>query len=101
MQVVLVHIRVKPEHVDAFTAATIDNASHSLQEPGIARFDVIQCVEDPERFTLVEVYRTGEAMDAHKKTEHYARWRDAVSEMMAEPRRGVHYETVFPEDEDG
>jgi autoinducer 2-degrading protein len=98
MLVVLVHVRVKPEAVEAFKTATLENARHSLQEPGIARFDVLQQSDDPTRFVLVEAYRTPDAPAAHKATAHYARWRDTVAPLMAEPRTGVKYENVFPED---
>ena len=100
MLVVHVHVHVKPEHVEAFRQATLDNARHSVQEAGIARFDVVQQADDPTRFTLVEAYRTVEATAAHKATAHYARWRDAVADMMAEPRTSVKYANVFPPDEE-
>jgi autoinducer 2-degrading protein len=100
MQIVLVHTHVKPEFVEAFKQATIENASNSVQETGIARFDVIQQADDPTRFILVEVYKTPEAPAAHKATAHYLRWRDTVAEMMAEPRQGIKYANIFPNDED-
>ena len=99
MLVVQVHVHVKPESIEAFRWATIENARHSVQEPGMARFDVVQQVEDPTRFTLVEAYRTSEASAAHKATTHYAQWRDTVAEMMVEPRTSVKYANVFPSDE--
>jgi quinol monooxygenase YgiN len=99
MQIVLVHVHVKPEFVEAFKQASIDNASNSVKEAGIARFDVIQQAEDPTRFVLVEVYKTADAPAAHKETAHYARWRDTVAEMMAEPRQGIKYTNIFPTDE--
>ncbi|MBX9856073.1 MAG: antibiotic biosynthesis monooxygenase, partial [Gemmatimonadaceae bacterium] len=77
MLVVTVHVHVKPEFVDAFRVATLDNATHSVREPGVARFDVIQQDDDPTRFVLIEAYRTADAPAAHKATAHYARWRDA------------------------
>ncbi|MEY4938561.1 MAG: hypothetical protein RIQ93_296 [Verrucomicrobiota bacterium] len=98
MLVVHVQVRVKPEHVDAFKAATLENARASLLEPGIARFDVAQQADDPCRFVLVEVYRTALAPAAHKETLHYARWRDTVAAMMVEPRASVKYSSVFPSD---
>ncbi len=98
MLVVHVHVHVKPEYVDAFREATIENARHSVQEPGIARFDVIQQTDDPTRFVLVECYRTAEAPAQHKETAHYLRWRDAVADMMAEPRTSVKYTNIFPAD---
>ena len=98
MYIVQVYVRVKPDSVDAFRAATIANARNSVQEPGIARFDVIQELDDPTRFVLVEVYRTPEDPARHKETAHYQTWRDAVEPMMAEPRRSVKYANAFPDD---
>ncbi len=97
MLIVHVHVNVKPECIDAFRAATVENASKSVEEPGIARFDVIQQQDEAARFILVEIYRDAEAAAAHKDTAHYAKWRDAVAEMMAEPRRSVKFANVFPD----
>lgn len=100
MLIVHVHARVKPEYVQAFIQATTENARNSLEEPGIARFDVIQHQDEPTRFVLVECYRTPEAPAAHKGTAHYEKWRDEVAPMMAEPRTSVKYFSVFPDDRD-
>lgn len=98
MLVVHVFVHVKSDHVDAFKQATIENASNSINEPGIARFDVIQQKDDPTRFVLVEVYRTTDDPARHKETAHYQKWRDTVAEMMAEPRSSIKYENVYPDD---
>ena len=98
MLIVHVFVHVKPEFVEAFRLATSENARNSVLEPGIARFDVLQQADDPTRFVLVEVYRSVEATVQHKQTAHYAAWRDAVAEMMAEPRSSVKYGNVFPDD---
>ena len=100
MLIVHVHVHLKPEYVDAFKQATLANARASVQEPGIARFDVLQHQDDPTRFVLVEAYRTAEAPAAHKETKHYLTWRDTVAPMMAEPRNSVKFTNVFPNDED-
>jgi len=100
MFIVHVFVHVKPDQIDAFQEATLANARSSVQEPGCARFDVVQQQDDPTRFVLVEVYRTPEDADRHKETAHYATWRDTVAEMMAEPRRSIKYRDVFP-GEDG
>lgn len=86
MLTVVVQVRVKPECIEGFKAASLENARQSALEPGIARFDVLQRLDEPTRFLLIEVYRSDTAPLAHKETVHYARWRDAVAEMMAEPR---------------
>jgi quinol monooxygenase YgiN len=96
--IVHVQVHVKPDAVAAFRAASLDNARDSVTEPGVARFDVVQSVEDPTRFVLVEVYRTPDAQAAHKETAHYQRWRDAVADLMAEPRTAVKYVNVAPAD---
>ncbi len=96
MHIVHVFIQVKEEYLEAFKAATLDNARNSVQEPGIARFDVIQEQEDPTRFVLVEVYRTPDDPAKHKETAHYARWAEAVTDMLAEPRTCSFYHNIFP-----
>jgi quinol monooxygenase YgiN len=97
MLIVHVHVHVKPESVEEFRQATLENARVSVQEPGIARFDVVEQQDDATRFVLIEVYRSLEATAAHKETAHYAKWRDAVAAMMAEPRKSVKYNAVFPD----
>ena len=97
MLIVHIQVHVIPDGVDAFREATLANARASIQEPGIARFDVVQQQDDPTRFALVEIYRTPEAAAAHKATAHYAVWRDAVAPLMAEPRTRTAYRPVFPD----
>jgi (4S)-4-hydroxy-5-phosphonooxypentane-2,3-dione isomerase len=98
MHVALVHVHVTPGGLDAFQAATLDNAANSRTEPGVVRFDVLQQRDDPQRFVLVEVYRTPEDAAAHKQTAHYLRWREAVAPLMATPRVGVLYANLSPSD---
>jgi len=98
MLIVNVHVHVKEGMERAFMEASLENAKNSVQEPGIARFDVLQQKDDSSRFLLVEVYRTPEDPARHKETKHYQQWRDTVEEMMAEPRFAVKYENIFPED---
>ena len=95
MIVVHVHVHVKPGDVEAFKAATTENARQSVKEAGVARFDVFQDAKEPTKFLLVEVYRTPEAPAAHKATAHYLTWRDAVAGMMAVPRTSDTFAPVF------
>ena len=96
MLIVHVQVRVKPESIEAFKTATIENARQSRLEPGIARFDILQQTEDPARFILVEAYRDAQAPARHKETKHYQVWRDIVAPMMAEPRTSVKFSDAFP-----
>ena len=98
MYIVHVFAHIKPEQVEAFKAATLENARESVKEAGIARFDVLQQPDDPTRFVLVEVYRTQPDNDRHKEKPHYNRWRAAVEPMQAEPRRKQVYANVFPDE---
>ena len=98
MLIVHVFVHVKSDQVEAFLKATLENAQNSIQEPGIARFDIIQQQDDPTRFVLVEVYRTPDDPASHKETAHYQKWRDTVTDMMAEPRTSIKYTNVFPDE---
>ncbi len=100
MHIVIVHVHVQPDKISAFETATDENARQSRREPGVARFDVLRQHDDPTRFVFVEVYRDADAAVAHKATPHYLTWRDAVVALMAEPRVGVVYTNVSP-DENG
>jgi quinol monooxygenase YgiN len=99
MFIVHVFVHVKSDQVEAFKSATIENASNSIQEPGVARFDIIQQMDDPTRFVLVEVYRTPDDPGRHKETAHYQKWRDTVGDMMAEPRTAIKYTNIFPDEQ--
>jgi quinol monooxygenase YgiN len=98
MLIVHVFAHVKPDKVEAFKAATLENARNSVREAGVARFDVIQQKDDATRFALVEVYRTEDAPLRHKETAHYKKWRDTVEDMLAKPRSRVKYTNVFPDE---
>jgi (4S)-4-hydroxy-5-phosphonooxypentane-2,3-dione isomerase len=100
MNIVQVYIRVKPDYIQDFLEATMENAYNSRKEPGVTRFDFLQQTDDPTRFLLTEVYKDDEAPKKHKETTHYQKWRDTVDGMMAEPRQGVKYTNLSPTDEE-
>lgn len=99
MHIVQVFCRVKPGSEEAFIAVASNNSRHSNEEPGVARFDVLQEVEDPTRFTLIEAYRSEVDVATHKQTAHYAAWADAMGDLLAEPRSRVIYRNVAPGDD--
>ena len=98
MFIVHVFVDVKEDAVEAFIEATNANAAASREEAGIARFDVVQQLDDPTKFVLVEVYRTTEDPALHKETAHYATWRDTVADMMASPRSSIKYSNISPDE---
>lgn len=95
MYVVSVTVYVKPEGVDSFIEATLDNARNSRTEPGNVRFDVLQAEDDPTRFLLYEAYHTKDDFTKHQQTEHYLRWKQTVADLMAQPRQGVKHHSLF------
>ena len=101
MYVVCVTVHVKPEAVQDFIEATLDNARHTRREGGNVRFDVLQAEGEPTRLFLYEVYRTKDDFAKHQQTEHYLRWRETVADWMAQPRRGVKHDSIFFGDAEG
>ena len=95
MYVVSVTVHVKPEHVEPFIQATLDNARHTRHEPGNVRFDVLRAEEEPARFLLYEAYQTKDDFVKHQQTEHYLRWKQTVADWMAQPRQGVKHQSLF------
>lgn len=98
MYIVLVQIHVKPEMVELFKCATIENAGNSIREPGIVRFDFLQMTEEPAQFILIEVYKSPEDQLRHRETSHYNKWKESVAVMMAEPRKGSRYTNLYPDE---
>jgi len=96
MQVTIVHVHIKAEHVEAFIEACRHNHEQSIQEPGNLRFDILQLADDPTRFVLYEAYKGSEDAAAHKQTSHYHNWRETVADWMSEPRQGVSYNGLYP-----
>ncbi len=96
MLIAIINVHVKPEFIDTFKRASLENASNSIDEPGVARFDVYQQQDDPTRFILAEVYKSELDVEKHRSTAHYARWRDDVADMMSEPRQRTTYNFVYP-----
>jgi quinol monooxygenase YgiN len=99
MVILIVNLHIKPERLDAFREATLENARNSIQEPGIVRFDLLEQAEDPTRFALYEVYRDAEAPARHRETAHYKAWLAKVPDMLVEPRTRIFYSNLFPQDE--
>jgi (4S)-4-hydroxy-5-phosphonooxypentane-2,3-dione isomerase len=98
MVALLVHLQVKPECIERFLSETTENARNSRKEPGIVRFDLIQEVENPNQFALFELYRDQPAVEAHRLTAHYAKWRDAVPSLLVTERTRKIYRPIEPAD---
>jgi autoinducer 2-degrading protein len=96
MIVTLVHVWVKEPFVEDFIRATVENHENTVKEPGNLRFDILSDASDKTKFVLYEVFESEDAILAHKNTSHYMKWRDTVSEWMAQPRQGVRHHVVRP-----
>lgn len=97
MTVMCVYVSINEQMVDEFIKVTTANHLESVKEPGNFRFDLVQQVDDPTKFMIYEAFESEEAAAAHKKTPHYFAWRDAVKDMMSEPRYGVKYVLLKPD----
>jgi (4S)-4-hydroxy-5-phosphonooxypentane-2,3-dione isomerase len=91
-----VHVWVKPESVEDFKKASIENHENSIKESGNFRFDILQDQSDLHKFVLYEAYESHEASTAHKQTAHYLKWRETVADMMAKPREGIAHNILAP-----
>ncbi len=100
MYVVCVTIRVKPGSEEKFVEASKANHENTRREPGNLRFDVLKHESEPGKFFFYEAYRSPEDFTAHQKTAHYLAWKDAVAELMAQPRQGQKHASLFPPDEE-
>ena len=96
---IFVTINVKPEHVAAFTEASLGDAQGSVRdEPGCYRFDINQDPEVSSRFYLYEVYRDETAFEAHLEAPHFKEWIDIAKPMFDGELESVKMKTVFPSD---
>jgi quinol monooxygenase YgiN len=75
----------------AFLEASRMNAVSSRLEEGCTRFEVVQQIEDPTKFMLIEGWVGEEAVATHRATAHYAAWRTAVDDLMAQERQAVRF----------
>jgi autoinducer 2-degrading protein len=100
MIVTFVHSWVKEAHVSEFIEASIENHNHSVKEPGNLRFDILRDAEDPCKFVFYEVFKDEDAVNEHKKTPHYLKWRDTVADWMAQPRKGIRHSVLAPLNEE-
>lgn len=93
------HHYIKPEHIEAYKAAVIENARKSILESGVLRFDVLQDQGDPGHFCLFEIYSDEEARAIHLETEHFKTYRQTVvgGEMFARRGVGEQFEPLFLE----
>jgi quinol monooxygenase YgiN len=98
MHILLVYCTVKPDQIDGFIAATIENAVNTRKEPEVVRFDFVQQTDDPTKFSLIEVYRSPEGLAAHRQAAHYLAWAEKVPDMLAEPRTRNFYTNIDPPD---
>jgi quinol monooxygenase YgiN len=92
------HHTLKPEFIEAYKAAILEDARLSIQEEGLLRFEVFQDKKDLSHFSLLEVYRDMAAREFHLQTPYLLKFRNTVigQEMLA--RKGEQeFDLFFPE----
>lgn len=98
MYIFQVHHYIKPDQVEAYKDAALENARKTILEPGVIRFDVFQDVTDPAHFSLLKVYQDLDARDAHLETEHFLKWKDVYLQTQERKGNGDEFNALFPED---
>ena len=93
------HHYIKPEFVEAYRDAIVENARHTLLEPGIIRFDVLQDKKNPTHFSLFEAYQDAAARETHLTMPYFLKWKETVlgQEMFAQKGHGDEFDAVFPQ----
>ncbi|MAT60746.1 MAG: antibiotic biosynthesis monooxygenase [Micrococcales bacterium] len=91
MDLTHVYVHVHEADVANFIRESIEDARLSKQEPGHIDFQLLQQSDDSTRFVMIEAYLDADAAAAHKRTQHYKTWHDAVEPMMVQPRRHVKF----------
>ena len=99
MLVVMVTARVKPGKRDEFLKVIKEDAeSTTTKEEGNFGFYVVQENEDPDKFFLFEIYRDQAALEAHRQTPHFLKYREAVADIYEGDPVRVMGTNIWPSD---
>lgn len=83
MFVVAVHITIHRDHVDAFRARVLQQASDSkTNEAACKQFDVSTNPDEPTKFFLYEVYDDADAFAQHRTTAYFHDFTETVTPMI-------------------
>lgn len=82
---VVTHIDVMPNFAADTTKALREFASESKKDPGVIRFEVLQQDGRPNHYTIVELWRSRDAFEAHSASEHTRRFREKLHPMLGSP----------------
>lgn len=76
MIIQVVHLEVQPDKMDAFLEEARLITAESRKEVGVVQFDLLKNESEPNKFMLYEVYKSKQALEAHRLTGHFIRWVD-------------------------
>lgn len=91
MLIQMVSIKVKEGHAAEFLEAFRINYEGTRSEPGNLRFDVLRDPQDENTFLIYEVFQSVDALEDHRKTEHYKECVRIIDPILAGPRTKVYY----------
>lgn len=92
-----VFISVKEEYISQFKEATVENARNSFEEPGVVRFELMQQQDAPSEFVLEEIYISSDDQLKHRETDHYIKWKETTTAMIAKAYTIKYYNSIWPE----
>jgi quinol monooxygenase YgiN len=79
----LVELDIVPADLDKFIAAAKENGASAVKEPGCREFNIVVSQKDPNHIMTFEVYDNTAALDAHRATDHFKKYRATTKDMVA------------------
>jgi quinol monooxygenase YgiN len=88
--VVIATLEARPERETDVEAGLRVLLTHTRQEPGNRRYDLYRDSTRPATFHLIEAYADEAALQAHRESAHYLRYREQAGDwLIAAPRVAV------------
>ena len=83
--IVIAKFVAKPESTAALAELITQTATQSWLEPGLIKYILVKDPTQPELFTIVEFFVTESDYLSHRETDHLAKFRTAVTPLLASP----------------
>jgi quinol monooxygenase YgiN len=82
---VFASFRPRAEHTEALRSLLTWMVERTRAEPGCERYDLYEEREADGALHLFERYRSPEALEAHRASDHYIEYRRQVADLLEEP----------------
>lgn len=80
-----VSLKVKDDQVDVFLDAIEENRTFALRDDvGCLQFEIGRSVEQENHFHIYEVYEDASALEEHRRSRHFKKWREIARAVLEE-----------------